>query len=174
LLCDYLQPFPPKGVGYCRYIFVLFKQEKRIDFAKYKRETPCTNLTARTFSTYEFYRDLQDHMTPAGLSFFQSDWDRSLTPFFQNILGKCGHIYTLVILRKACAENRTSYMDLDMTTICQFLVAKNNIPKIASVGLAFNLTWCKCKAMTIPYTVDIYYQLLFLIKNLTSNHFEQI
>ena len=25
-VCDYLQPFPPKGTGYHRYIFVLYKQ----------------------------------------------------------------------------------------------------------------------------------------------------
>ena len=26
VLCDYLQPFPPFGAGYFRYVFVLYKQ----------------------------------------------------------------------------------------------------------------------------------------------------
>ena len=86
-LCNYLQPFPPRGIGYCRYIFILYKQDKKIDFSKYQRSLPCNNLTARTFSTYDFYKDLQDFMTPAGLSFFQSDWDPSLTEFFHDVLG---------------------------------------------------------------------------------------
>ncbi|CAG7817943.1 unnamed protein product [Allacma fusca] len=85
-LCDYLQPFPPRGVGYCRYIFVLYKQEKSLDLSKFARTTPCTNLAERTFSTYDFYRELQDDITPIGLAFFQSDWDQTLTKFFHDTL----------------------------------------------------------------------------------------
>jgi len=85
-ICDYLQPFPPRGIGYCRYVFVLYRQEKVIDFSNYKRPENCKNLAARTFSTYQFYRDLQDLMTPCGLAFFQSNWDSSLTDFFHNVL----------------------------------------------------------------------------------------
>jgi len=25
-ICHYLQPFPARGIGYCRYIFILYKQ----------------------------------------------------------------------------------------------------------------------------------------------------
>jgi large subunit ribosomal protein L38 len=85
-LCGYLQPFPARGLGYCRYIFVLYKQDKSLDFTKYKRSSPCFNLSARTFSTLDFYRELQDFMTPCGLAFFQSDWDQTLTSFFQKVL----------------------------------------------------------------------------------------
>ncbi|ODM94651.1 39S ribosomal protein L38, mitochondrial [Orchesella cincta] len=85
-ICDYLQPFPPRGIGFCRYVFVLYRQEKVIDFSKYKRPENCKNLAARTFSTYEFYRDLQDLMTPCGLAFFQAKWDSTLTDFFHNVL----------------------------------------------------------------------------------------
>lgn len=35
-----------------------------------------------------FYREMQDSITPAGLSFFQSDWDDSLTEFFHKTLSK--------------------------------------------------------------------------------------
>jgi len=85
-LCEYLQPFPARGIGFCRYIFILYKHDKPLDLSAYRRPTPCTNLTARTFSTYDFYRDLQDSMTPCGLAFFQSDWDQTLTSFYQNVL----------------------------------------------------------------------------------------
>ena len=47
------------------------------------------NLGDRTFQTKKFYRDLQDLITPAGVSFYQSDWDDSLTTFFHNTLGNC-------------------------------------------------------------------------------------
>jgi hypothetical protein len=30
-LCSYLQPFPVHGAGYLRYVFVLYKQNKRLD-----------------------------------------------------------------------------------------------------------------------------------------------
>jgi len=86
VLCDYMRPFPVRGVGYCRYVFILYKQEQKINFSDFRRSVPCTNLTARTFSTYEFYRKLQDRMTPTGLSFFESTWDYSLTDFFHNVL----------------------------------------------------------------------------------------
>ena len=45
-----------------------------------------TNLSERTFSTYEFYQAHQENLTPAGLAFFQSDWDSSLRDFFHNTL----------------------------------------------------------------------------------------
>ena len=34
VICDYLQPFPIKGTGYHRYVFILYKQEKKLDFNK--------------------------------------------------------------------------------------------------------------------------------------------
>lgn len=97
-ICDYLQPFPPRGLGYCRYIFVLYRQEKVIDFSDFKRSPNTKNLTERTFSTLDFYRQLQDVMTPCGLAFFQSNWDGSVTSFFHNVLGKC------FVLKRASRE----------------------------------------------------------------------
>jgi len=88
LLCDYMLPFPARGSGYCRYVFILYKQDKKMDYSDYRIATPCTNLTARTFSTYDFYKSLQDNITPTGLAFFESTWDHSLTPFFQDVLGR--------------------------------------------------------------------------------------
>ncbi|KAK4286850.1 hypothetical protein Pmani_040062 [Petrolisthes manimaculis] len=86
VLCDYLPPFPPRGSGYHRYVFVLYKQERIVDFTQHKRNLPCLSLKARTFSTREFYRGVQETLTPAGLAWFQSDWDASLTDFFHNVL----------------------------------------------------------------------------------------
>lgn len=83
---DYLQPIAPYGIGYCRYIFVLYKQECRIDFSEYKRAKPCLNLEERNWRTLDFYRKYQDHLTPAGLAFFQSDWEPSVKEFYFNTL----------------------------------------------------------------------------------------
>lgn len=85
-IVDYLQPFPPKGTGFHRMIFVLYKQEKKMDFSHFRRKSPCLRLEDRTFRTLDFYRERQDDMTPAGLAFFQTDWDPSLTDFFHKTL----------------------------------------------------------------------------------------
>ncbi|CAL1687249.1 unnamed protein product [Lasius platythorax] len=85
-LVDYLRPIAPYGIGYCRYIFVLYKQNCRIDFSEYKRTKPCLNLEERNWKTLEFYKKHQDQMTPAGLAFFQSDWDSSLKEFYYDTL----------------------------------------------------------------------------------------
>ncbi|EFX88649.1 hypothetical protein DAPPUDRAFT_41519 [Daphnia pulex] len=90
---SYLQPFPPRGTGSQRLVFVLYKQEKQIDFSSYQRTTPCLELTNRTFHMKRFYKEFQDYITPAGLSFFQSDWDISLTDFFHKTLNMKEPIY---------------------------------------------------------------------------------
>ncbi|XP_018318763.1 39S ribosomal protein L38, mitochondrial [Agrilus planipennis] len=83
---EYLQPIPPKGTGFHRYIFILYKQEKLLDFSSYKINGPGLTLAERNFKTYDFYKERQDDITPAGLAFFQSDWDKSLKDFFHNKL----------------------------------------------------------------------------------------
>ncbi|XP_068161330.1 large ribosomal subunit protein mL38 isoform X2 [Antennarius striatus] len=85
-LCYYLPPFPAKGTGFHRYIFVLFKQECLIDFKEDIRQSPCHSLVDRTFKTVDFYRKHQDQMTPAGLALFQCQWDESVTNTFHNTL----------------------------------------------------------------------------------------
>lgn len=86
IICDYLQPFPPHGSGYHRFVFILYKQEANIDYSKLKRKLPCYSLQERTFLTLDFYKEYQDVLTPAGLSFFQSVYDDSLTDFFHHTL----------------------------------------------------------------------------------------
>ncbi|XP_033840565.1 39S ribosomal protein L38, mitochondrial [Periophthalmus magnuspinnatus] len=85
-LCHYLPPFPPRGTGFHRYIFVLFKQNGPIDFRDNARPSPCHSLEERTFKTVEWYKKHQEHMTPAGLAFFQSQWDASVTHTFHHTL----------------------------------------------------------------------------------------
>ncbi|XP_067913994.1 39S ribosomal protein L38, mitochondrial [Heterodontus francisci] len=85
-ICHYFPPFPAKGTGYHRYIFILFKQDKVIDFKEDARPSPCHSLKMRTFKTFEFYKKHQDLMTPAGLAFFQCRWDESVTHTFHNLL----------------------------------------------------------------------------------------
>ena len=92
-LCDYLQPFPPFGAGYFRYVFVLYKQSGEIDFGQEQRQTlPCTDLAARTFKTSDFYARHKDDLVPSGLAFFQSDYDSGVrevcecTMFLMNIV----------------------------------------------------------------------------------------
>ncbi|XP_040923023.1 39S ribosomal protein L38, mitochondrial isoform X2 [Toxotes jaculatrix] len=85
-LCHYLAPFPPRGTGFHRYIYVLFKQEGPINFQEDVRPSPCHSLADRTFKTEIFYRRHQDNITPAGLAFFQCQWDESVTNTFHNTL----------------------------------------------------------------------------------------
>uniref|UniRef100_A0A8D0DD77 Large ribosomal subunit protein mL38 n=1 Tax=Sander lucioperca TaxID=283035 RepID=A0A8D0DD77_SANLU len=85
-LCHYLPPFPARGTGFHRYIYVLFKQEGHINFQEDVRPSPCHSLVDRSFKTMEFYRKHQDNMTPAGLAFFQCQWDESVTDTFHTTL----------------------------------------------------------------------------------------
>lgn len=39
-IVSYIRPFPPKGTGYHRHVFVLYKQDKKMDFSKLKRDGP--------------------------------------------------------------------------------------------------------------------------------------
>uniref|UniRef100_A0A8D0KP48 Large ribosomal subunit protein mL38 n=1 Tax=Salvator merianae TaxID=96440 RepID=A0A8D0KP48_SALMN len=84
--CHYFPAFPARGTGYHRYVFLLFKQDRAIDFSEDERPTPCHSLKMRTFKTYDFYKKHQDDMTPAGLAFFQCQWDDSVTQVFHQLL----------------------------------------------------------------------------------------
>ncbi|XP_031699539.1 large ribosomal subunit protein mL38 [Anarrhichthys ocellatus] len=85
-LCHYMPPFPARGTGFHRYIYVLFKQDGPINFQEEVRPSPCHSLVDRSFKTMDFYRKHQDNMTPAGLSFFQCQWDESVTDTFHTTL----------------------------------------------------------------------------------------
>ncbi|RUS71199.1 hypothetical protein EGW08_021035 [Elysia chlorotica] len=84
--CQYLQPFPPRGAGFLRYVFILFKQEGKLDFENLQHSIQSSSLKDRSFSMHEFYKSFQSNMTPAGLAFFQCEWDSSVTSVFHNKL----------------------------------------------------------------------------------------
>ncbi|KAJ8399741.1 hypothetical protein AAFF_G00408460 [Aldrovandia affinis] len=85
-VCHYLPPFPVKGTGFHRFVFLLFKQDAPVNFEQDCRPSPCHSLKQRTFKTVEFYRKHQDVITPAGLAFFQCQWDDSVTSTFHTLL----------------------------------------------------------------------------------------
>ncbi|XP_070708032.1 large ribosomal subunit protein mL38 isoform X2 [Pempheris klunzingeri] len=95
-LCHYLPPFPAKGTGFHRYIYVLFKQEGPINFQEDVRPSPCHSLVDRTFKTVEFYRKHQDNLTPAGLAFYQCQWDESVTNTFHNTLNMREPVFEVI------------------------------------------------------------------------------
>ncbi|XP_061166666.1 large ribosomal subunit protein mL38-like [Saccostrea echinata] len=87
VLCDYLQVFPVKGTGFHRCVFVLFKQEQKIDYSSDRLNPNTCSLRERSFKTFDFYEKHQDHITPAGISFFQCQHDESVRDVFWNKLG---------------------------------------------------------------------------------------
>ncbi len=86
VLCDYLQPFPAKGTGFHRQVFILFKQDGKLNLSDEQRPSGCHSLKDRTFSTYDFLVKYQDQLTPAGLRFFLCEWDDSVTHVYHDIL----------------------------------------------------------------------------------------
>ena len=40
VIMDYLQPIPTRGTGLHRMVFLLFKQNKKIDFSEEKKQLP--------------------------------------------------------------------------------------------------------------------------------------
>ncbi|KAJ8264155.1 hypothetical protein GJAV_G00145850 [Gymnothorax javanicus] len=85
-LCHYIPPFPAKGTGFHRFVFLLFKQDALVNFEQDRRSSPCHSLKQRTFKTLEFYREHQNVITPAGLAFYQCQWDDSVTNTFHTLL----------------------------------------------------------------------------------------
>ncbi|KAI5103515.1 39S ribosomal protein L38, mitochondrial isoform X1, partial [Silurus meridionalis] len=81
-IVPYVAPFPAKGTGFHRYVFILFKQDAVVDFSSEMRLNPCYSLRERSFKTLDFYRKHEDLITPAGIAFFQSQWDNSVTNTF--------------------------------------------------------------------------------------------
>ncbi|CAH8586675.1 unnamed protein product [Schistosoma haematobium] len=88
-IIPYMPPIPYQGTGYHRYIFVLYRQDRgKIDLNQWRKGNPsgCDVQSQRGFSTLEFYRSLEDEITPAGLAFFQSIWDESVRSYFRHKL----------------------------------------------------------------------------------------
>ncbi|XP_021183599.3 large ribosomal subunit protein mL38 [Helicoverpa armigera] len=91
-IVDYLRPIPLKGTGYHRYAFVLYKQEGKLSYDVTK-VTSSSPLEDRTFVTREWYQKYQDDITPAGLAFFQTNWDATVREFFHDVLQSKEPVY---------------------------------------------------------------------------------
>ncbi|XP_013136827.1 PREDICTED: uncharacterized protein LOC106101982 [Papilio polytes] len=91
-IVEYLRPFPLKGTGYHRYVFVLYKQNEKISY-NLKNVTSSSQLEDRTFVTRDWYQKYQDSITPSGLAFYQTDWDHTVKEFFHNILNRKEPVY---------------------------------------------------------------------------------
>ncbi|KAG8430573.1 hypothetical protein GDO86_020362 [Hymenochirus boettgeri] len=87
-ICHYFPPFPAKGTGYHRHVFILFKQEGPIDFKDELRPNPCHSLKLRTFKTIDFYRKYEDNLTASGLAFFQCRWEDAVTQVYHQLLSE--------------------------------------------------------------------------------------
>lgn len=109
-IVEYLRPFPLKGTGYHRYAFVLYKQDGQVNYDVKKGKyifywvsifhksdmynfivssfpvTSSAPLEDRTFVTREWYQKYQDNITPAGLAFYQTNWDSTVREFFHQVL----------------------------------------------------------------------------------------
>ncbi|KAL4711660.1 hypothetical protein ACJJTC_003061 [Scirpophaga incertulas] len=90
-LLEYLQPFPLKGTGFHRYVFVLYKQDGKMDYDIPR--VSAVSLDERTFVTRDWYKKYQETITPAGLAFYQSDWDETVTNFFHKLLSTKEPVY---------------------------------------------------------------------------------
>ncbi|KPJ11126.1 39S ribosomal protein L38, mitochondrial [Papilio machaon] len=91
-IIEYLRPFPLKGTGYHRYVFILYKQSEKISY-DLKNVTSSSPLEDRTFVTREWYQKHQDSITPSGLAFYQTDWDHTVKDFFHNVLNRKEPVY---------------------------------------------------------------------------------
>lgn len=84
-ICNYLSPFPPKGIGYQRLVFTLYKQDGQINFNELNIKNT-NSLSDRCFKSSDFLKKYQDHLTPYSLRFYQCKWDPSVREVYHNIL----------------------------------------------------------------------------------------
>jgi hypothetical protein len=92
VISPYLPPCPIKGTGYHRFAFCLLNQTCRCDFEEMHKTYSARCLTSRSFKTVTFLDNFQ--LDPVGLSFFQADWDRTVSDTFTEILGNFLPYYT--------------------------------------------------------------------------------
>ncbi|KRZ67284.1 39S ribosomal protein L38, mitochondrial [Trichinella papuae] len=95
VISPYLQPLPFRGTGLHRVAFLLFKQTQPFleHLSEFKETIKADTLAGRSFSVSRFYQRLEDVITPAGLAFFQCEWDSSCTACFHDILNMKEPVY---------------------------------------------------------------------------------
>ncbi|XP_046676936.1 39S ribosomal protein L38, mitochondrial-like [Homalodisca vitripennis] len=93
VIANYIQPFPARGTGFQRLIFILYKQTEKINYSSLTLPSNKVDMKNRTFKTYDFYRNHQDQLTPTGLAFCQVDWDLSVSHFFHTVMDMDEPVY---------------------------------------------------------------------------------
>ena len=84
---EYLPPIPYRGTGFHRYVILAFYHQEKIEFSDTFFQSSKDPLESRTFSTMMFYQQFQDKITPLTASFFQAEWDRTVSNTFRSKLG---------------------------------------------------------------------------------------
>ncbi|RWS16356.1 39S ribosomal protein L38: mitochondrial-like protein [Dinothrombium tinctorium] len=77
---SYLPVYGIRGLGYHRYVFVLYKHEKALTLP----QIDDFDLSKRSFNPMSIIKD--EKAVPVGLSWFQTTWDHSCQNIFHNIL----------------------------------------------------------------------------------------
>jgi len=86
-LVSYLPPLPFRGTGFHRYVLLAFHHENKIDLQGYINSLQKdTLLESRSFSTLDFIQKFESDLTPISVSFFQSQWDETVTKTFHETL----------------------------------------------------------------------------------------
>ena len=85
-LMRYVQPFPMRGTGWHRCVYLLFEHQKPLDFNITSTETDKVLFKEREFKTEHFYSTYKNELTPVGLCFLQTQWDLTVRDFFHNQL----------------------------------------------------------------------------------------
>ena len=80
---SYLPVYGVKGLGYHRYVFVVFRHEKKLQIEKVND----FDLNKRLFNAFEFVKcNEAAGLKPVGLNWFQSRWDETCKSIFHDVL----------------------------------------------------------------------------------------
>lgn len=82
-IVPYMQALPFRGSGFHRFVFLLFRHHKKLDFTRYGLNG--SSLFDRTFLLRKFYKENEDDITPSAVSFSQVTWDISVNDFLHKI-----------------------------------------------------------------------------------------
>lgn len=74
-IAEYIGSGPPKGTGKHRYVFVLFKQPKKLDALSKEPKSPLTFTDNRLRFKIKDFADKHGLGDPVAGTFFEAEWD---------------------------------------------------------------------------------------------------
>ena len=97
---EYLPVYGVKGLGYHRFVFVLYKHKSPLKLEQIND----FDLQKRRFNAYSFMSShaSDNSLTPVGLSWFQTTWDYSSQKVFYDYLGNNDFEYYLIQCNLNC------------------------------------------------------------------------